>query len=130
MRNKLNICLIIGISALSIGFLQSCKNKDPSVLKIYFKDENGKDFSKANTRVVIVGDVDSDPITDSYVDTAYSEESNIVQINMDKYFDKVGGEDAVGYFDLYVKSASGKYGEGRVRCRKHLTAVETIYLNK
>jgi hypothetical protein len=129
MRNKLGVSLIIGVSVLSIGFLQSCKNKDPSVLKIYLKDSSGSDLIKGSARVIIVGDVDSDPVTETFVDTLYTDVSNLVTFNMDTYFDKHGGEDAVGYFDIYVKS-NDEYGEGRSRCRKHLTATETVYLNQ
>jgi hypothetical protein len=129
MRNKLGIGLIIGLSVLSIGFLQSCKNDDPTVLKVYLKDSEGSDLNAGYARVVIVGDLDSNPATGSYVDTMYTDSYNLVTFNMDPYFDEFGGEDAVGYFDIYVK-LNNEYGEGRIRCRKNLTATETVYINQ
>lgn len=111
------LVMVFGISA--------CKNKDASVLKIYVRTKSNELVSDA--KVIIVGDVNSNPPTMEYVDTASTNASGFATFDMASYFDKAGEkENPTGYFDVIFKKDS-KTGEGRVRCRVHITTVETFY---
>jgi hypothetical protein len=110
---------------VSIGFIQGCKNKNPSIAKIYTRSNSNELLSEV--KVVIIGDVDSDPVTFPHVDTLFTNASGFAEFNMDDYFVAAGEENTVGYFDIIIKK-DGKQGEGRIRCRAHNTAVETVTL--
>jgi hypothetical protein len=109
------------LAGLTLG---GCKNDDPSVLKIFVRSENNELLNGA--QVVVIGDPNSNPATMEYVDTLFSNGSGFAQFNMAEYFDKAGG-DKVGYFDVIVKK-DGKQGTAYVRCRHHITTVETVFL--
>ncbi len=117
--------LIFSLLLLSIGFLQSCKNKNPSVVKIYVRNASNQLISDA--MVVLVGDVDSDPETLPYVDTVFTNESGFAYFNVQPYYDNAGEEYEVAYFNVIAKTASFS-GTGYIRSRVHTTAVETIYI--
>lgn len=124
----MNKALKIGLLAfavLSIGFIQSCKNKEPSVIKIFVRSASNELVEGA--KVVIIGDVNSNPPTLSYVDTVFTNSSGFAVFDMEEYYDEAGKSNSVGYFDVVVKSGI-KEADGRVRSRAHTTAVETIYL--
>ena len=59
--------------ALSFGFLQSCKNKKPSVVKVFVRSASNELVSGA--KVIIIGDINSNPATMEYVDTVVTNES-------------------------------------------------------
>jgi hypothetical protein len=46
---------------------------------------------------------------------------------MDDFYAKTGSETTTGYFDILAEK-DNKLGEGYIRSRKHLTAVETVFL--
>ena len=110
---------------LSIGFLQSCKNKDPSVIKVFVRSASNELISGA--KVIIIGDVNSNPETLSYVDTVITNGSGFAYFNLEDHFSEGDKDYEVGYFDVIAKQGS-KQAEGYVRCRIHTTAVETIYM--
>lgn len=118
--------MILGLLALSIGFLQSCKNKDPSVAKVYVRSAN--DQLVEGAQVVIIGDVDNETTTVEYVDTLLTNSSGFAQFNMDPYFDKAGEENSVGVFDIIVKKGNDYGDTTGFRVRVHNTAVRTVVL--
>lgn len=112
------------LSVLMIGFLQSCKNEEPSVIKIFVRSESNELVEGA--KVVIIGDVNSNPPTNAYVDTVVTNSSGFATFNMDQYYEDAGEDVEIGYFDIVAKT-SLKTALGRVRSRIHTTAVETVY---
>ena len=110
---------------LSFGFIQSCKNKDPSVIKIFVRSASNELISGA--KVIIIGDVNSNPETLSYVDTVITNGSGFAYFNMEEHFDQGDKEYEVGYFDVIAKQGL-KQADGYIRSRIHTTAVETIYM--
>ncbi len=117
---------ITALFLLTISFtgLQSCK-KDPSVLKIYVRSNSNQLVPGA--KVVIVGDINSDPATRTYVDTIMTNSTGFALFDMTEYFGEKGKKGEVGYFDIIVRKDTIT-GLGRVRCRAHITNVETVYL--
>ena len=92
--------LFLSISILST--FSACKNKDASVLKIYIRSKNNELL--ADTKVVIIGDVKSNPPTKEYVDTASTNASGYATFDMQPYFDLAGEkENPTGYFDIVFK---------------------------
>lgn len=120
LKGSLVSCLFL----LMVATLSGCKNDDPSVLKIFVRSASNELLNGAE--VVIIGDPNSKPATVAYVDTLLSNGSGFATFNMDSYFNNAGGE-TVGYFDVVVKK-NGKQGTGYVRCRQHITTVETVFL--
>ena len=109
---------------LAIGFSQSCKNKEPSVVKIFVRSASNELIEGA--KVVIIGDPSSNPPTNSYVDTVITNNSGFATFDVESYYD-AAGDDEVSHFDIIAKTAT-KTGYGYVRSRVHTTAVETVYL--
>lgn len=103
--------------------LSSCK-KDPSVLKVFVRSTNNELVS--NAKVVIIGDVNSDPATPEYVDTVQTNTSGFAYFDMEEFFSKLGKKETTGYFDVLVKKDTNQ-GSGYIRCRAHITNVLTVY---
>lgn len=119
---------MLAVIVMSAVLFQSCK-KDPSVVKIYVRDYDtptGKALS--GVKVIIVGDVNSDPATNAYVDTVITNGSGYALFNLDEYYTSAGKENTVAYFDVIAKTST-KYGEAYIRSRVNTTAVETVYIN-
>jgi hypothetical protein len=116
---------IVSAVILSIGFAQSCKNKEPSVVKVFVRSASNQVVEGA--KVIIVGDVNSTPVTNSYVDTLITNSSGFTQFNLAPYYDAATEEQTVAYFDIIV-TTNTKTAEGTVRSRVHTTAVETVFL--
>ena len=111
---------------LSLGFLNSCKNKEPSVAKIYVRSSSNALVEGA--KVIIIGDKGSNPETFEYVDTVITNNAGYASFFLDPHYD-LGGEDyEVAYFDIIVKTNALDVGTGYVRTRIHTTAVETVFL--
>lgn len=127
MKNKNIIKSLFVVCLLSISCLSSCKNKKPSILKVYVRSDSNELIDSAI--VIVVGDQKSNPPTLAYVDTVLTNSSGYAEFNMQPYFDLAGEKDnPTGYFDIITKKNT-KEGEGSVRCRVHMTAVETIYFS-
>ena len=111
---------------LSISFL-SCEPKDPAILKVFVRSSTNQLIGGA--KVVVIGDQQSNPPTQDFVDTSYTNSSGFASIDMDQYFDvyRDGDLNTTGYFDIIVKY-NNKVASGQTRCRFHTTSVETIYL--
>lgn len=118
--------VFFGLLLLTFGAISSCKNDDPSVLKIFVRSASNELVDGA--KVVVVGDVNSNPPTLPYVDTVLTNSSGFATFNMDEYFDAAGEDNSTGYFDVIVKK-NDKEGNEKVRCRVHITTVETIFLS-
>ena len=87
---------------LSIGFIQSCKNKEPSAIKIFVRSASNELVEGA--QVTIVGDVNSNPPTLAYVDTVITNSSGFAVFEMKAYYDAAGESNSVGYFDIVAVS--------------------------
>ncbi|MBI1838279.1 MAG: hypothetical protein HYR91_13540 [Flavobacteriia bacterium] len=128
MRTVLKTFLFLGFVVFTLFIFNSCKNKENSVLKIYVRSKSNELVSDA--KVIIIGDVNSNPPTIEYVDTAATNSSGFATFDMQPYFDKAGEKkNPTGYFDIIFKKDT-KTGEGRVRCRVHITTVETLYFTE
>lgn len=105
----------------------SCEPKDPATLKVFVRSSTNQLIGGA--KVVVIGDQQSNPPTQDFVDTAFTNSSGFATIDMDQYFDlyRNGDENTTGYFDIIVKQNT-KVASGKTRCRIHTTSVETIYL--
>lgn len=104
--------------------LASCK-KDPSILKVFVRSTNNELVS--NAKVIIIGDVGSDPATPEYVDTVQTNSSGFAYFDMEAFFSKLGKKETTGYFDVLVKKEPLK-GDGYIRCRAHITNVITVII--
>lgn len=125
MKRILTLLLFSGMFLGTLGVSSGCKNDDPSILKIFVRSASNELLEGA--QVVIVGDPSSNPPTNTYVDTLVTNASGYAEFNMDTYFSNAGADNATGYFDVIAKDNT-KSGAGYVRCRVHLTTVETIFL--
>ena len=110
---------------LAAGFLKSCKNDDPSVIKIFVRSASNELVEGA--KVIIIGDVDSNPATLPWQDTVITNNSGFASFNVQAHFDKGDKDYTVGYFDVIAKTTT-KTATGYIRSRVHTTAVETVYL--
>lgn len=104
--------------------LSSCK-KDPSVLKVFVRSNSGE--LVGNVKVIIIGDVNSDPATPAYVDTVLTNSSGFAYFDMEDFFSKLGKKETTGYFDVLAKNSTTQ-GSGYTRCRAHITNVLTVNL--
>lgn len=117
---------VLAMMILSMGVLHSCKNKNPSVVKIFVRSASNELISGA--KVIIIGDVSSDPTTFAYVDTVITNGSGFAYFNVQSYYDAAGEkENPVAYFDVIAKTLT-KQQTGYIRSRVHTTAVETLFL--
>ncbi len=111
-------------SLLSILLVLSSCKKDPSILKVFVRSTNNELVN--NAKVVIIGDVNSDPATPEYVDTVQTNSSGFAYFDMEAFFSKLGKKETTGYFDVLAKKDLEE-GSGYIRCRAHITNVLTIY---
>ncbi|MBI3237232.1 MAG: hypothetical protein HYZ43_00040 [Flavobacteriia bacterium] len=105
--------------------LSACKNKNPSVLKVFVRSSNNELME--NAKVIIVADVNSNPPTPAYVDTVNTNSSGFAYFKMEEFFDGLDKGETTGYFDIIAKKNVSQ-GSGYVHCRAHITSVETVYL--
>lgn len=124
MNKTLRKLTFAGLAVMLI-MVAACKKKDPSVLKVFVRSANNELIT--NAKVIIIADVDSDPPTPAYVDTVLTNTSGFAQFEMDEFFDALGKKETTGYFDILVKKDMLQ-GTEYVRCRAHITAVKTVYL--
>lgn len=127
MNTTTKIFALLALTVLSLGFLQSCKNKENSIIKIYVRTDSNAVTS--GVKVIVIGDQNSDPKTNAFVDTLVTNESGFAEFNMQDHFDEGGKDYEVGYFRVIAKTPT-QYGEGYVRARVHTTAVETVFIQE
>ena len=118
---KASVVLLFFLASI----LYSCKNNDPSAVKIFVRSASNE--LVAGAKVVIIGDLNSNPPTNEYVDTVITNESGFALFNLKAYYDQAGDDNEVAYFDVVVKTDT-KQQLGYIRSRSHTTAVETIFL--
>jgi hypothetical protein len=116
---------IFSILVLALCVVSSCKNDDPSIIKVFVRSATNELLNGA--QVVIIGDVNSNPPTNAYVDTAITNSSGFATIDLVNYFSGTS-KDAAAYFDVLV-TKDGKDGAAYVRCKAHITSVETVFLS-
>lgn len=124
MAHKIKIFGVLAFLFLSVGFIQSCKNKNPSVVKVYVRSASNDVVEGA--KVIIIGDPSSNPPTNNYVDTVVTNDSGFAYFNVAPYFEEAGEDAEIAYFDVIAKTVT-KQTSGYVRSRIHTTAVETVY---
>jgi endonuclease/exonuclease/phosphatase family metal-dependent hydrolase len=122
---KLRFILPILLLVVALGIANSCKNKKPSVLKVFVRSASNELVD--NAMVTIIGDVNSNPETAEYVDTLFTNSSGFAFFDLAELFKKQGEKRTTGYLDIVSKKFP-KEGNGRVRVRAHLTSVQTVYL--
>ncbi|TNE53420.1 MAG: hypothetical protein EP338_12870 [Bacteroidetes bacterium] len=110
---------------LFLGFmLYSCKKEDTSFVKIYVRNQSEQLLP--NAKVILIGDTRAVPPSIDYVDTLFSDNAGIATFDLEQYFDLSGKKVNVGYFDVLIKFGS-EQTTGRVRAKRNVTVVETIY---
>jgi len=120
---KLNkIIYVLGL-IMMIGFTQSCKNKEPSIVKIYVRSASNDLVDGA--KVVLIGDQNSEPATNQFTDTIVTNSSGFAYFDMQEHFDDGGKDYEVGIYDIIAISGS-EMTTGKIRARVHTTAVETV----
>ena len=118
---------LLAIVLFSLTIFFSCEPKDPAVLKVFVRSSTNQLIGGA--KIVVIGDQQSNPATQDFVDTSFTNSSGFTSVDMNQYFDlyRNGNENTSGYFDIIVKY-NNKVASGQTRCRIHTTSVETIYL--
>ena len=124
--NKARKLGLLVFVCMSVGFIQSCKNKEPSAIKIFVRSASNE--LVVGAKVVIIGDVNSNPPTNSYVDSVFTNDSGFAVFEMKAYYDAAGESNTVGYFDIVARKGTKVNSDERIRSRAHTTAVETVYL--
>ena len=126
MKKLLSITL-----TLALLLLVGCTKKEDAIIKVFVRSATNQLVYGA--KVIVIGDLQSNPPTEEYVDTTYTNSSGFTTFIMEDYFDIAKNSDdenvseTTGYFDILVKS-NNKEASGYTRCRVHTTSVETIYL--
>ncbi len=126
MRRLVNKIVFSG-AVLSVLVLHSCKDKDPSVAKIYVRSASNELLADAS--VVIIADIDGNESTQEYVDTLITNGSGFVEFNLSDYYSKIDKNIKVAKFDI-ISRRSNAEGFGTIRTRINTTAVETVKLIK
>jgi len=119
--------LFFAIGILSIGLMQSCKNKEPSVLKVFVR--SGANLLQPNARVVIIADVQKNDSDIEFVDTLFTNSEGYIEFNLEDYFKEAGKSIEIANFDIIARVGTSQ-GYGKVRCRVHTTAVSTVFLEE
>lgn len=113
------------LSMLLMATLFSCKEKDPSILKVYVR--SGDYILTPNATVRIVGDLSKG--TPEYFDERKTNETGVATFNLDDLFDQYGsGDEKVAYFNVYARDTSQNYTIKQARAKANLTATSTIIL--
>ena len=125
MKNTLKYSFFAGLLFAVLSVISACKNTDPSIVKIFVRSQSNELLK--NAEVIIIGDVNSNPATLPYVDTVFTNSSGYAQFNLNEYYTKAGEDKPIAYFDVIAKKDI-KSDSAYVRCRAHITAVETIFM--
>jgi len=125
MNTTTRLFALLSLMALSIGFFQSCKNKDPSIVNVYVRSESNALLS--GVKVILIGDQSSDPATNAFVDTVITNESGFATFSLNEHFEEGEKDYEVAYFDIIAKTTE-KIGTGYIRTRVNTTAVETVVI--
>lgn len=110
-------------AGMMIFMFSACK-KDPSVFKVYVRSNANQ--LMPGVRVIIAGDIYSNPPTREYVDTIITNSTGYAVFDMDKYFGSKPKKGEVGYFDVIVRTDNAIATKNDVRVRANITNVETV----
>lgn len=117
---------LIALLTIGITLVPSCKNDDPSVAKVFVRNYNRQLI--ADAKVVIIGDVNSDPATPDYVDTLETNSSGFAAFDLAPLFDTyTKDQEELAFFDVLVKYDNKEQWE-EMRARAHITSVLTVIL--
>lgn len=118
---------LIGLFVVISIFLPSCKNKEPSILKVYVR--SAKNILLPNATVRIVGDIDKD--TPEYYNEKRSNEQGVAIFKLEDLFNQYGEDEAkVAYFTVYARDTSIYYTTMTARAKAHMTYTKTITLEE
>lgn len=125
MKSAKKIAFLL-VLALSFT-LFSCKDKEPSILKIYVRSVDNILTEGASVR--IVGDIEKD--TPEYFDEKKTNESGAAIFNLDELFETYPKDkEQTAYFNVYAKDQSAVFTIKKARAKAHLTATATIVLTE
>lgn len=125
--NKLTAIRILFIGIIAIGFLQSCKNKNPSTVKIFVR--SAVNLLEADSKVVIIADKNANESNIEYVDTLFTNNEGFIAFDVKEYYSEAGKSVEVANFKIIAKK-NGKVGVGTIRSRVNTVAVETVFLEQ
>lgn len=121
--NKFIVASLLFVLTAGLVFT-SCKNKNTSVVKVFVRSYNQELLKDA--KVVIISQPDEDLGIPEYVDTLLTNSSGFALFIIDDFFEQYPKKaDMVANFNIIVKKAT-KEGQGTIRARAHITAVETV----
>ena len=124
---KYKYALLLVIGLLSIAIIPSCKNKNPSVVKIFVR--SASNLLLPGAQVVIIADIQKNEYTGEFVDTLVTNSEGYVEFDISEYYTAAGKKIDVGNFDIIIQK-DNKSGSGYVRSRSHSVSVETVYLQE
>lgn len=125
MKNTIRISFYSVVLLAFLSVISACENTDPSIMKIFVRSQSNELLKDA--QVIIIGDVNSNPATLPHVDTLLTNSSGYAQFSLDGYYSKAGEDNPVAYFDVIAKKGLLQ-DSAYVRCRMHITSVETIFM--
>ena len=109
----------------SLFLFTSCEDRDPSILKVFIRNEDKNILSGIDVR--IVADLYSTP---KHNDKAETNQAGYALFNLDDFFEAnfESKEAKVGDFKVYIQRGSGLELIGDVRVRGYQTTEETFIL--
>jgi len=110
---------------LAVALVQSCKNKNPTVAKVFVRSESNELL--ADAKVVIIAEVKTNESDIEYVDTLITNSSGYVQFDLKDYYEEAGKKIDVATFRVICRKETLE-GIGKIRTRIYTTAVETIHV--
>lgn len=125
MKNTARYTFYSVVFLAFLSVISACKNTDPSIMKIFVRSQSNELLKDA--KVIIIGDVNSNPATLPHVDTLLTNSSGYAQFSLDDYYSKAGEDNPVAYFDVIAKKGTLQ-DSAYVRCRMHITSVQTIFM--
>ncbi|MBI2258306.1 MAG: hypothetical protein HYU67_05345 [Flavobacteriia bacterium] len=125
-RNSIFGFILLSLFMSVLWTTQACKKKteDPSILKVFVRDENRELLPDA--KVIIIGDTKSNPPTIDYVDTMVTDSQGVSEFDLNTFFEQSGKATLSGYFNILVKYGE-KIAEGKTRVKRNIVSVETVY---
>lgn len=124
---KYSYALLLVLGLVSIGMFPSCKNKNPSVAKIFVRSASNLLLPAA--KVVLIADIQENEYSGEFVDTLVTNSEGYVEFDISEYYTAAGKKIEVGNFDI-IAQKENKTGTGYIRTRVHSTAVETVFLQE
>lgn len=123
MKNAFTLILLITLTLLTFN---SCKEDEPSLVKIYIRNAGGNIMSEVDVR--LIADQVNSP---AYSDEGLTNQAGYVVFNLDTYFaaNFEKREAKAADFIVYVKTDNGLQLVGELRARGNQTTEETYNLD-